>query len=67
MLRLSDENLATLQTAAAPLSPRLRARLLEDIAEACRGKSDLGGGEFHRIAHACVSRLMNGDGIDGRR
>jgi hypothetical protein len=67
MLKLSDENLATLRSAAAPLSPWLRTRLLEDIAEACGGKSDLGGGEFHRIAHACAQRLLNGDDIDGRR
>jgi hypothetical protein len=46
MLRLSDENLDTLRTAAAPLDPRDRARFLEAVAEACQGKSDLGGGEF---------------------
>jgi hypothetical protein len=67
MLKLSDENLRTLQSAAAPLSPRLRSRLLQDVAAACRGKSDLGAGEFHRIAHACVRHIVNGDGIDGRR
>jgi hypothetical protein len=66
MLKLSDENLNTLRSAASPLSPRLRARLVQDIAEACGGKPDLGPGEFHRIAHACAHRLMNGDGIDGR-
>jgi hypothetical protein len=58
------------EIASAPAHDRLRAALeraktvrkilLADIPEACRGKSDLGGGEFHRIAHACAHRLMNG-------
>jgi hypothetical protein len=42
MLQLTDENLATLQTVAAPIAPKLRARFLEDVAAACRGKPDLG-------------------------
>jgi len=67
MLALTDENLKTLQTVAAPIAPKLRARFLEDVAAACRGKADLGPGEFHRIARACARRIMNGDGIDGRR
>jgi hypothetical protein len=36
LLRLSDENLATLQTAAAPLDPRDRGSFLEAVAEALR-------------------------------
>jgi hypothetical protein len=74
MLALTDENLKTLQTVAAPIEPKLRGRLLEAVAEACRGRPDLGPGEFHRIAHTCARRVMrdrgNGqlsDGIEGRR
>jgi hypothetical protein len=37
MLRLTDENLATLQTVAAPIEPKLRSRFLETVAEARAG------------------------------
>jgi hypothetical protein len=64
MLKLSDENLHTLQTAAAPINPRLRGRLLE-AAEACKNNPSPGEGEFHRIVRNCVRAVMNGD--DPRR
>jgi hypothetical protein len=34
VLRLSDENLETLRTAAAPIDPRLRPRFLQAVAAA---------------------------------
>jgi hypothetical protein len=60
MLRLSDENLDTLQTAAAPIDPRDRGRFLESIAEALRDRPDPDGGEFHRVCHAIASRFRPG-------
>jgi hypothetical protein len=59
VLRLSDENLETLRTAAAPIDPRLRPRFLQAVAAAMRDP-DPGPGEFHRIAHDCARKVMNG-------
>jgi hypothetical protein len=57
MLRLSNENLNTLQTAAAPLDPRDRGRYLEAVAEAMRDRPNPDGGEFHRVCRAIASRF----------
>jgi hypothetical protein len=72
LLRLSDENLRTLQTTAAPLDPRDRARYLEAVAEALRDHPDLRSGEFHRACRAIASRFRSArsdadpeDAIDG--
>ena len=73
MLRLSDENLATLQTAAAPLDPRDRGSFLEAVAEALRDHpTNPDSGEFHRACRAIASRFRSArtdadpeDAIDG--
>jgi hypothetical protein len=57
LLRLSDENLATLQTTAAPLDPRDRVRYLEAVAEALRDHPNPDSGEFHRACRAVASRF----------
>jgi DNA-binding MurR/RpiR family transcriptional regulator len=56
MLKLSDENLATLRTAAEPLDPRDRTRFVECVAETVHGH-DLGGGEFHRVCRALAAQF----------
>jgi hypothetical protein len=73
MLRLSDENLATLRMAAAPLDPRDRGHFLEAVAEAVRDHPNPDSGEFHRACHALASRFRLArsdadppDAIDGR-
>ena len=73
MLKLSDENLGTLQAAAAPLDPRDRGRFLEVIAEAVRDHPNPDSGEFHRVCRAIASRFRLArsdadpdDAIDGR-
>jgi hypothetical protein len=73
MLKLTNENLDTLRTAAAPLDPRDRGRYLEAVAEAMRDHPNPDGGEFHRVCRAIASRfrLARSDAgassvIDGR-
>ena len=59
MLKLTNENLDTLRTAAAPLDPRDRGKFLQAVAEAMRDhpNPDGGGGEFHRVCRAIASRF----------
>jgi hypothetical protein len=72
MLRLTNENLDTLRTAAAPLDPRDRGRYLEAVAEALRDHPNLDGGEFHRVCRAIAAQFRPArtdadpaDAIDG--
>jgi hypothetical protein len=57
MLKLTNENLDTLRTAATPLDPRDRGRYLEAVAEAMRDCPNPDGGEFHRVVHAIARRF----------
>jgi hypothetical protein len=73
MLKLNDENLATLRTAAAALDPRDRGRYLEAVAESLRDCPDPDSGEFHRVCRAIASRFRPArtdadpaDALDGR-
>jgi hypothetical protein len=73
LLRLSDENLATLHTAAAPRDPRDRGRFLEAGADALRDHPNPDSGEFRRACRAVASRFRLArsdadpdDAIDGR-
>jgi hypothetical protein len=73
VLRLSDENLRTLRSAATPISSRDRARYLEAVAAACKNNPDPGVGEFHRICRAIARQIVSdrsnagvSDTIDGR-
>ena len=73
VLKLNDENLATLRSAAAPLDPRDRGNYLAAVAEAVRDHPNLAGGEFHRVCRAIASRFRPArtdadpaDALDGR-
>ena len=73
MLKLTNENLDTLRTAATALDPRDRGRYLEAVAEAMRDHPNPDSGEFHRICRAIASRFRPArsdadpaDAIDGR-
>jgi hypothetical protein len=73
VLKLTNENLDTLRTAAAPIDPRDRGRYLEAVAEAMRDRPNLDGGEFHRVCRVIASRFRAArsdadpaDAIDGR-
>jgi hypothetical protein len=73
MLKLTNENLDTLRTAAAPIDPRDRGAFLERVAEALHDRPDPEGGEFHRVVHAIARRFRlarsdadPADAIDGR-
>jgi hypothetical protein len=73
MFKLTNENLDTLRTAAAPLDPRDRGRYLEAVAEAMRDCPNPDGGEFHRVVHTIARRFRlarsdadPADAINGR-
>jgi hypothetical protein len=65
MLRLSDENLATLRAAAAPLDPRDRGSFLEAIAEALRDHPNPDSGFFLPRAggHTSLAFLVSPQGV----
>lgn len=53
MIRLSDQQLATLHELALPVPPRLRRAYLQHVADALVGKADVGDADVYK---ACAAR-----------
>ena len=56
-LALTTAQLELLRTVAAPLPRPLRARYLEMLGAALRGRDSIGDGELSRLAHAIAHEL----------
>ena len=65
MLRLSDDQLATIQRFAEPLHPADRSTYLERVSALLDGKV-IGPGLLHRVCEAVQLELRRPSAIDGR-
>jgi hypothetical protein len=64
-LALTNAQLATIQTLAAPLHPRDRGPFLERVAERLRGFESLGDGLVTRIAREAQREFFKPPNLNG--
>jgi hypothetical protein len=57
---LTDDQMAMVYSAAGPLEPRARSAFLAELANALRGRGEIGDGELHQAIRETQRKYFNG-------
>jgi hypothetical protein len=57
---LTDEQMSMVYSASAPLEPRARSAFLAELANALRGRGEIGDGELHQVIRETQRKYFTG-------